>query len=197
VLETSGKSSASNAFVAGYGPTRRIMLFDTLLGDDPEAEAQLAETRAVLAHELGHHAHRDLWRLTAASLLSTVVTLAVTAFALLHLPEWFTHRGHGAFAMIPALFVCVVAVQVVTAIAQGAYSRRRERAADAYGVALIGDGEPFARALEQLCATNLAELRPPRYEQWLGSTHPPPYERIARARSVWKENPTTGANGAL
>jgi STE24 endopeptidase len=197
VLETSGKSSASNAFVAGYGPTRRIMLFDTLLGDDPEAEAQLAETRAVLAHELGHHAHRDLWRLTAASLLSTVVTLAVTAFALLHLPEWFTHRGHGAFAMIPALFVCVVAVQVVTAIAQGAYSRRRERAADAYGVALIGDGEPFARALEQLCATNLAELRPPRYEQWLGSTHPPPYERIARARSGWKENPTTGANGAL
>jgi STE24 endopeptidase len=99
--------------------------------------------------------------------------------------------------MIPALFLCVAVTQFATTVAQGAYSRRRERAADAYGVALIGDGEPFARALEHLCATNLAELRPPRYEQWLGSTHPPPYERIARARSRWKENPTTGANGAL
>jgi STE24 endopeptidase len=197
VLATSGKSSASNAFVAGYGPTRRIMLFDTLLGDDPEAEAQLAETRAVLAHELGHHAHGDLWRLTAASALSTVVALAATAFALVHLPDALTQRSHGAFAMIPALFVCVAVAQFATTVAQGAYGRRRERAADAYGVALIGDGEPFARALEHLCATNLAELRPPRYEQWLGSTHPPPYERIARARSRWKENPTTGANGAL
>ena len=114
VLEASAKTSASNAFVAGYGPTRRIMLFDTLLGDDPEAEAQLAETRSVLAHELGHHAHGDLWRLTAASLLGTVVTLAVTAYALLHLPEWFTHRSDGAFAMLPALFVCVGVAQVAT-----------------------------------------------------------------------------------
>jgi Zn-dependent protease with chaperone function len=125
------------------------------------------------------------------------MTLAVTAYALLHLPEWFTHRGQGAFALVPALLVCAGLAQVATTMAQGAYSRRRERAADAYGIALIGDGEPFARALEHLCAVNLAELRPPRYEQWLGSTHPPPYERIARARSGWKENPTSGANGAL
>ncbi|MDX6539504.1 MAG: endopeptidase, partial [Gaiellales bacterium] len=113
------------------------------------------------------------------------------------LPDAFTHRSDGAFALLPALVACLGVAQLATGIAQGAYSRRRERAADAYGVALIGDGEPFARALEHLCATNLAELRPPRYEQWLGSTHPPPYERIARARSRWKENPTTGANGAL
>ena len=197
VLETSAKSSTSNAFVAGYGPTRRIMLFDTLLGDEPEAEAQLAETRAVLAHELGHHAHRDLWRLAAASALSTLVALAVTAYALVRLPDAFTHRSDGAFALLPALVACLGVGQLATGIVQGAYSRRRERAADAYGVALIGDGEPFARALEHLCATNLAELRPPRSERWLGSTHPPPSERIARARSFRKENPITGANGAL
>jgi Zn-dependent protease with chaperone function len=87
--------------------------------------------------------------------------------------------------------------QLVARIALGAYSRRRESAADAYGVALIGDGEPFARALESLCATNLAELRPPRLQQWLGASHPPPWERIARARSRGKENPIPGANGAL
>jgi Zn-dependent protease with chaperone function len=88
-------------------------------------------------------------------------------------------------------------VQIVAGVALGAYSRRRERAADAYGVEQIGYGEPFARAMENLCATNLAELRPPRLEQWLGASHPPPYERIARARSQGKENPSSGANGAL
>ena len=201
VLETSAKSSVSNAYVAGYGPTRRIMLFDTLLGDQPEADEQLAETRAVLAHELGHHANRDLWRMTAVSALSTAVSLAVVAFALLHLPGVLTHRSAGAFAMIPALFVCTAVTQMVAGVAAGAYSRRRERAADAYGIDLIGDGEPFARALEHLCAVNLAELRPPRHVQWLGASHPPPFERIARARSrslaPWKENPTNGANGAV
>jgi len=201
VLETSAKSSASNAFVAGHGPTRRIMLFDTLLGEDPEAEEQLAETRAVLAHELGHHAHGDLWRMTAVSALSTVVSLAVVAYALLHLPGAFTHRSAGAFAMIPALFLCAALTQMVAGVVAGAYSRRRERAADAYGIDLIGDGEPFARALEHLCAVNLAELRPPRSVQWLGASHPPPCERIARARAgshpPWKENPTSGANGAV
>ena len=99
--------------------------------------------------------------------------------------------------MLPALFLCAAVAQVVAGIPLGAYSRRRERAADAYGIALVGDGEPFARALENLCATNLSELRPPRLEYWLGASHPPPYERIARARSNGKEKATSGANGAL
>ena len=113
------------------------------------------------------------------------------------LPEALAHRGDGAFATLPALFICAALAQVVAGACVGAYSRRRERAADDYGVDLVGDGEPFARALEHLCATNLSELRPPRHEQWLGASHPPPYERIARARSRGKENPTSGANGAL
>ena len=197
VLEASAKMSGSNAFVAGVGPTRRIMLFDNLLGDDPETERQMAETRSVLAHELGHHASGDLWRMSAASAVGTAIALAAVAAALTRLPDALAHRSAGAFAMLPALFVCAALVQIVTGVALGAYSRRRERAADAYGVELIGDGEPFARAMESLCATNLSELRPPRLEQWLGASHPPPYERIARARSRGKENPTSGANGAL
>jgi STE24 endopeptidase len=197
VLEASAKMSASNAFVAGIGPTRRIVLFDNLLGDDPDTEQQIAETRAVLAHEFGHHARGDLWRMSAASAAGTAIVLAVVAAGLTHLPDALTHRSAGAFAELPALFVGAALVQNLTAAVLGAYSRRRERAADAYGVRLIGDGEAFARALENLVASNLAELRPPRYEQWLGASHPPPYERIARARSHGKENPTPGANGAL
>jgi STE24 endopeptidase len=197
VLEASAKTSASNAFVAGHGPTRRIMLFDNLLGEDPELEGRLRETRSVLAHELGHHASGDLWRLTAASAVATGISLAAVAAVLPRLPDALAHGGQGAFAMLPALFLCAGLAQVAAGIALGWYSRRRERAADAYGVTLVGEGEPFARALERLCATNLAELRPPRLEQWLGASHPAPYERIARARSRGKENPVPGANGAM
>jgi STE24 endopeptidase len=197
VLEASAKTSVSNAFVAGHGPTRRIMLFDTLLGDDPEAEERLAETRSVLAHELGHHASDDLWRLTAATAVATAVSLAAVAAVLVRLPDALAHRDDGVFATLPALFLCAGLAQVVSAIALGWYSRRRERAADAFGVALLGEGEPFARALERLCATNLAELRPPRLQQWLGASHPAPYERISKARSHREENPTPRANGAL
>jgi STE24 endopeptidase len=197
VLEASEKMASSNAFVAGIGPTRRIVLFDNLLGDDPDTARQIAETRSVLAHEFGHHATGDLWRLSAASAVATALSLAAVATALGQLPEALAHRNAGAFAMLPALFLCTALTQVVAGIALGAYSRRRERAADRYGVDLVGDGEPFARALEHLCATNLAELRPPRSEQWLGAGHPPPYERIARARWRGKENPTSGANQGL
>jgi Zn-dependent protease with chaperone function len=121
----------------------------------------------------------------------------VVAAALPRLPHALAHRADGAFATLPALFLCAGLAQVAAGIALGWYSRRRERAADAFGVALVGDGEPFARALEHLCASNLAELRPPRSEQWLGASHPAPYERIERARAGGKENPVPGANGAL
>ena len=63
--------------------------------------------------------------------------------------------------MLPALFICTALTQVVMGSIVGAYSRRRERAADDYGVDLIGDGEPFARALENLCATNLVRAAAP------------------------------------
>ena len=113
VLEASAKMSASNAFVAGVGPTRRIMLFDNLLGDDPETERQMAETRSVLAHEFGHHASGDLWRLSAASAVGTAIALAAVAAALPRLPDALAHRSAGAFAMLPALFVCAALAQIV------------------------------------------------------------------------------------
>jgi STE24 endopeptidase len=148
VLEASAKMSAANAFVAGVGPTRRIVLFDNLLGEDPDTERQIAETRSVLAHEFGHHASGDLWRLSAASAAGTALALAAVAAALTRLPETLSHRTAGAFAMLPALFACAAVAQLVTRIA-------------------------------------------------LGASHPPPWERIARARSRGKENPIPGANGAL
>ena len=64
-----------------------------------------------------------------------------------------------------------------------AYSRRRERAADAYAVSVTGEGERYAETFERLVAQNLMELRPPRLWHALTAVHPTPAERIAAARA--------------
>ena len=97
------------------------MLFDTLLGEDPEAEEQLAETRSVLAHELGHHASGDLWRLAGRLRRRDRGSCSPRWPALLRrLPDALAHRADGAFAMLPALFLCTALAQVVAGIALGA-----------------------------------------------------------------------------
>jgi STE24 endopeptidase len=64
-----------------------------------------------------------------------------------------------------------------------AYSRRRERAADAYAVAATGQGDRYAETFERLVEQNLMELRPPRLWHALTASHPMPADRIAAARA--------------
>src|SRR5204863_8547176 len=64
LLHMGDKTSAANAMVAGLGPTLRVYVGDTI-AEGVDAEEGITDTRLVLAHELGHHAHRDVWRLIA------------------------------------------------------------------------------------------------------------------------------------
>jgi STE24 endopeptidase len=183
VLEAGDKTASANAAVMGMGPTRRIVLTDTLIDEGAEADdASIAEVRAVLGHELGHHRSRDLWRFAALGAASTLVSFGIAAWLVDRLPDALAHGGPSSLAGLPALALCLGIVGTPLALAQAAYSRRRERAADAFAFEVTGDPEAFARALEGLCATNLSEYWPPRIAQARAS-HPPPGERIARARS--------------
>jgi STE24 endopeptidase len=184
VLHAGAKTAAANAFVTGFGPTRRIMLFDTLIGeDDTPDDARLDETRAVLGHELGHHRSLDLWRFVGLGSITTLASFALAAWLLSIAPEALAHGGAGSIAALPAFAVCLGIAELPFALVTLAYSRRRERAADAFGTRLLGSGEPFARALERMCAQNLAELSPPRLYVALRMSHPAPGERIAAART--------------
>jgi STE24 endopeptidase len=183
VLESGEKSASANAAVVGLGPTRRILLTDTLTGDETAAsDGSIAETRAVLGHELGHHRALDIWRFAALGALATFASLGVSAWIVDRLPDALAHGGPRTLAGLPALALCLALTGLPGSLALAAYSRRRERAADAFGIRVAGDGDAFARALERLCETNLAERWPPRIEQWR-SSHPAPGERIARARA--------------
>jgi STE24 endopeptidase len=183
VLEAGVKTAAANAAVMGIGPTRRIVLTDTLIGDEgAPPDGSIAEMRAVLGHELGHHRSGDLWRFAAAGAVTTLVTFAIADWIVDRLPRSLAHGGPHSLAGLPALGLALGLVGMPFSVAMAAYSRRRERAADAFGFEVAGDPGAFARALERLCLSNLAELEPPRLLHLLRGSHPTPAERIANAR---------------
>jgi STE24 endopeptidase len=181
LLKMGEKTAAANAMVAGLGPTVRIYVSDTLAEtEDGEDEGgALARTRVVLAHELGHHVHRDMWRLMAVSAASLAAGI-LGAWAAV---EAFAPDGAGHLSTLPAVVLGFSLASAAVSPLVAAYSRRRERAADAYAARLAGEGETFARAMERLVARNLSELEPPRLYHLLTSSHPTPAERIAVARS--------------
>jgi STE24 endopeptidase len=179
LLHMGEKTSAANAMVAGLGPTLRVYVGDTI-ADGQDAGTALTDTRFVLAHELGHHASKDVWRMLGWTAISLAVGLAGAWLAVRELSP----GGPGHLTALPAL---VLGFSVATAIIGplgAAYSRRRERAADAYAVEVTGEGERYAETFERLVSQNLMELRPPQLWHALTASHPMPAERIAAARGA-------------
>jgi STE24 endopeptidase len=180
LLKMGEKTAAANAMVAGLGPTVRVYVSDTLAepAADEDEDGALARTRVVLAHELGHYVSHDVWRLLAVS-AGTIAVGVAGAWAAI---ELWAPDGIGHLSTLPAAVLGFSLASAVVSPLAAAYSRRRERAADAYAAALAGEGETFARALERLVAGNLSELEPPRIHHLLTASHPTPAERIRVAR---------------
>ena len=172
-----GRSDTANAAVVGVGPSRRILVSDTLLQDYSDAEIEV-----VVAHELAHHAHRDL--LQSIALDAVVVTAACLAAHL-------ALAGSGAGAGLPRLgdpaglplMALVVGVVLVGAspLTRG-LSRWHERRADRYAIRMTGNRDAFLSGLRRLAAQHLAEERPSRLVEWLFYSHPPLGARMAAAR---------------
>lgn len=178
LLHMGEKTSAANAMVAGLGPTLRVYVGDTI-GEEADPDVSLTDTRLVLAHELGHHAHHDAWRLLCWSAVALAAGLTGAWLAVRELAP----DGPGHLTALPALVLGFSLASALISPLGAAYSRRRERAADAYAVAVTGRGERYAETFERLVAQNLMELQPPRLWHLLTASHPAPAERIAAARA--------------
>jgi STE24 endopeptidase len=172
VADASRRTTTANAYVAGIGPTRRVVLYDTLL-DGRFADGEI---RVVSAHELAHVERRHLWK-------------GLAWFALLAVPgvfglAWITNRRGGLGPrLVPLGLAFVFAYVLVTQPLANAVSRRYEAEAD--WLALQATGDPAsAVALERgFVRTGLADPDPPVWvTYWLG-THPPPLRRIAMAEA--------------
>jgi STE24 endopeptidase len=176
--ELGAKTSKANAALAGIGGTRRILLADTMLAEYSEDEIEV-----VLAHELGHHVHRDIWSGIA---LETILTLA--GFYLAHvvlgrLGTPFGLAGQADPAGLPLLLLAAGAVSILLLPLALAVSRRHERRADRFALDLTAKPAAFVSAMKRLGVQNLAEERPSALVQWLFYSHPPLEERIAAAHA--------------
>lgn len=184
VADASRRTRAVNAYVSGFGPTRRIVVYDTLLREAPPAEVA-----AVVAHELGHAKDADVLTgtLTGALGAATVVT------GLYLLGSWsglLRRAGVDSIAeprAFPLLIAVVTVVGLVTAPVQALISRRVEARADAHALALTGDPAAFEAMQRRLAGVNLSDPDPPRWEYLYSASHPSAVERIAAARAYARQ----------
>jgi STE24 endopeptidase len=180
-FDMSKRTKAANAALTGIGNTRRIVLGDTLIN-----EFSTDEIETVLAHELGHHVHRDIPFLIAFGTLSTTLSLYLASLALEWAVGYFGFSGPADIAAFPALGLIFGAYGLVTMPVENAFSRWRENMADDYALQSTGKREAFASAFTRLANQNLGEVDPEKWVVWLFYSHPPLGERIAKANNRQK-----------
>jgi STE24 endopeptidase len=179
VGDQSRKSRTANAAVTGLGRTRRIILFDTLLHEFTEDEVE-----AVLAHELAHHAHADMWRGLAVHGAVTLATFWLADRALTAGAARLGLAGPADLAGLPLVGLIVAAAGLAALPLTNGWSRHVERQADDFAVRALGRAEAFVAAMERLGRLNLAEREPHPLKEAFLYSHPALGRRIARARAL-------------
>jgi STE24 endopeptidase len=179
-FDMSKRTKSANAALTGIGNTRRIVLGDTLIN-----EFSTDEIETVLAHELGHHVHRDIPFLITFGTLSTTLSLFLASLALNWAIDYFGFNGPADVAAFPALMLIFSAYGLITMPIDNAVSRWRERMADDYALQSTGKSEAFASAFTRLANQNLGEVDPEKWVVFMFYSHPPLGERIEKA-NTWK-----------
>jgi STE24 endopeptidase len=179
-LRLGDKTRKSNAALTGIGRTRRILLSDTLL-----AELSDDEIEVILAHELSHHVHHDIWRGIALETVLMTFGFYLADQALAWTVGRFGVEAKWDPAALPILALAGGAVSLALMPLANAVSRAHERRADRYALELTNNAPAFMSAMKRLGAQNLAEEQPSRLVQVLFYTHPPIKARI-EAAAVWK-----------
>ena len=180
VADASRRTRAVNAYVSGLGPTRRIVVYDTML-----TEAEPAEVVSVAAHELGHAKDGDV--LTGTILGALGAAAAVVALSLLGSWGWLLGRAGvdsiGEPRAIGLLIAAVTVAGLVAGPAQAFVSRRIEARADEHALTLTGDPVTFEAMQRRLGTVNLSDPDPPAWEHTMFASHPSTVERMAAARA--------------
>lgn len=171
VSDASRRTKKVNAYVSGFGRTRRVVLFDTLLD-----ESSPAETKLVVAHELGHRKGGHI-------AIGTLLAVAGTAMAVLAV--WAV-IGNPEAGDIPGVLLIGAVLELLGLPLLTAISRRWERYADRFSLELTGDAAAFESTFRNLGTANLSDLDPPRALYYTLFSHPTVPERIAFGRR-WAE----------
>ena len=166
----------ASAIVAGAGERRRVFIADGLIRDWSDEEISV-----VVAHELAHHVHHDLW----ATLALDVLVLAGGFWLAGAARAWLGGPGAapaGGLDMLPLVALFVSGVWILASPVRHALSRRQERRADRFALELTGSAEAFQAAIRRLAAQHLAEERPSTLTRLFYHRHPTASERLETAR---------------
>ncbi len=175
VADASRRTTAENAYVAGFGRTRRLVLYDTLLRSNREDQAAF-----VVAHELGHQAENHVLKnlaIASGGLLAAFAFLGWlggrTGFW-----QWASASGPADLRAIPLLVLLSIGLTLVSTPLESALSRRDESEADRIAIELTDDPGAAVGAFRRLALANLADLDPPPLAVAAFYSHPPIPDRI-------------------
>ncbi len=174
VMDGSKRSTHGNAYFTGFGKTKRIVFFDTLL-----QRLTPAEMDAVLAHELGHFKHHHVMKRIAVTFAVSLAFLWL--LAQLMLATWF-YQGLGVNAQSTALalllfFMTLPVFSFLLQPLSSYYSRKHEFEADTYAAAQTNAND-LGTALVKLYQDNAKTLTPDPLYATFYESHPPALERI-------------------
>ncbi|WP_116452464.1 M48 family metallopeptidase [Blastococcus litoris] len=178
VSDASRRTTALNAYVSGFGSTRRIVLYDTVLDGLPDAQVE-----SIVAHELGHVATDDVLTGTLIGALGAGAGVALLGW-LISSPALLRRAGADAPGdprVIPlVLFLMTIGTLVATPV-QNTVSRHIEARADVHALDLTRDPGAFADMQRDLAGSNLNDPDPPAVWQWFYGSHPTVAQRLAIA----------------
>jgi len=173
-MHLSSKTTAANAALMGLGNTRRIVIGDTMLDQYTPDEIEV-----VLAHELGHHVHRDIWKLIFSQSVLTLVGLYLINLVL----HWAVdtqhyYQGLADVAMMPLILLLAGIFGLIIMPLSNGYSRRIEYQADEYALQATQNIEAYKSTMTRLANQNLAELEPSPLIEFLLYDHPSVGKRL-------------------
>ncbi|MDV2989041.1 MAG: M48 family metallopeptidase [Dehalogenimonas sp.] len=183
VMEFAAKTAQANAAVMGLGRTKRVAISDTLIDQYTPEEIEL-----VMAHELGHQRHNDVWRLYTFQGMALLAVFALAAGLFSLLVPVLDYVNITDPAALPLLLTVFFVAGLPAMPLLSWFSRRREKAADAYALEVSGNPEVFISAMTRLTDQNLAEARPSGWLERLGQDHPSYEDRVKMAEDYSVRN---------
>jgi Zn-dependent protease with chaperone function len=176
-MQLSNKTTAANAALMGLGNTRRIVVGDTMLDRYTPDEIEV-----VLAHELGHHVHHDIWKLIISQSILTLGGLYLVNVVL----HWAVNTQHiynglADPATLPLLLALMGAFGLIVMPIGNGLSRAIEYQADEYALQATQMMEPFKSAMTRLANQNLSDVEPSPIIEFLFHDHPSINKRLKHA----------------
>lgn len=177
-LNISKDTKKANAALLGLGKQKRIVLCDTLLSNFSHDEIE-----AVMAHELGHHKLKHMWKLIISGGIFTFITFFIADSLFLRLHNFFGYSMLRDYESIVLIYFAVTILNIPMIPITNAFSRLLEKEADEFALRATGDINAFISTMKRLGEQNLADVNPGRFYEIMLYDHPPISRRIALAET--------------